>query len=77
MDLILGGRLLGEGRHVTPEIYISRSMMENQQPQYVGPMLIQWWATVEDGGPPLDQHMANVLCLLGSDGVISLYSGHE
>ena len=32
----------------------------------VGPMLIQCWSTVYDAGPTLDQHRANVLCLLDS-----------
>ena len=36
-----------------------------QQPQDADPMLIQCWASVVDGGPTLDQHRANVLCLLG------------
>ena len=36
-----------------------------QPTQYVGPMLIQCWSTVYDAGPTLDQHTANVLCLLG------------
>ena len=37
----------------------------SQQAQYVGPMLIQWWASVIDGGPTLGQHRANIVCLLG------------
>ena len=28
-------------------------------------MLIQCWASVEDGGPTLNQHCVNVPCLLG------------
>ena len=38
----------------------------SQPAQYVGPILIQFWSTVYDAGPKLNQHMANVLCLLGS-----------
>ena len=36
-----------------------------KQTEYVGPMLIQCWASVVDGGPTLDQHRANELCRLG------------
>ena len=32
--------------------------------RYVGPMLIQCWASVVDGGSTLDQHRANLLCIL-------------
>ena len=28
-------------------------------------MLVLCWASVADGGPELDQHWVNVLCLLG------------
>ena len=33
-------------------------------------MLVLSWASVADGGPELDQHWVNVLCLLG------LMTGH-
>ena len=36
-----------------------------QQTRDVRPMLIQSWASVADGGPTLNQHWANVPCLLG------------
>ena len=36
-----------------------------QQTRGVEPVLVLCWASVADGGPELDQHWFNVLCLLG------------
>ena len=36
-----------------------------QQTGGVEPVLVLCWASVADGGPELDQHWFNVLCLLG------------
>ena len=35
-----------------------------QQAQYVESMLVQCWVSVVDVEPTLDQHRANILCLL-------------
>ena len=37
-----------------------------QQTQCFNPMLVQCWASVEDGGPTLNQHWVDVSCLLGA-----------
>ena len=39
--------------------------LPTQQTQDIDPMLVQCWASVVDGGPTLDQHWVDVLCLLG------------
>ena len=36
-----------------------------QQTRGIHPMLLQCWASVEDGGPTLKQHWVNAPCLLG------------
>ena len=46
-------------------LYIYMDEHIPQPAQYFGPILIQCWTTVYDVGPTLDQHRANVLCLLG------------
>ena len=36
-----------------------------QQTQDIDPMLVQFWPTVYDVGPPLNQHWVNVTCFVG------------
>ena len=38
-----------------------------QQTRYVEPMVVQFWASVADGGPALNQHWVDVSCLCGPD----------
>ena len=38
----------------------------SQQTRGIHPMLLQCWASVEDGGPTLKQHWVNAPCLLGA-----------
>ena len=40
-------------------------VFDTQQAQYVGPMLVQCWANVVDGGPTLVRQSANILCRQG------------
>ena len=45
-----------------------------QQTRDIHPMLFQCWANIEDGGPTLEQHGVNVLCLLGRRPYINMYT---
>ena len=43
----------------------AESPVASQQTRGIQPKLFQCWASVEDAGPTLKQHMVNVPCLLG------------
>ena len=55
-----------EYHFATRTIFWSFALL-TQQTRDLHPMLFQCWASVEDGGPALEQHWVNVLCLLGNE----------